>query len=111
MTGTEISVKGAPTPVDALRDPKWTERQVTIRPPQEIRATVWDRIPLAKRRLLLEGPLSSGHAGLQSAVITLASEFGPREARRARVPDDDGTRTGSPATRCARSTPPGKRRG
>lgn len=46
-----------------------------MKPPKTIPELVWRRMPLAKQRLFLEGPTTSGHNGLISAVTTLAFEL------------------------------------
>jgi hypothetical protein len=46
-----------------------------VKPPDTIPPSAWRSMPLAKRKLLLEGPLTSGHGALISAVTTLAFEL------------------------------------
>ncbi len=46
-----------------------------MKPTTGIPESVWGRIPLAKRRLALEGPLDAGTEAVKSACITLASEL------------------------------------
>lgn len=44
-------------------------------PPKGIPQNVWRRVPVAKQRLLLEGPPYSGHDALRMAVIVFAAEL------------------------------------
>jgi hypothetical protein len=48
---------------------------MTIKPPKGIPLHIWDRIPLAKRRLLTYGPMTPGRDAFRDAVVAVAAEL------------------------------------